>query len=182
MKTKKRNVERLIYQSSFYDDYEEAIQMGKESIEACERYDDLSQVTETEIWDEYIHLKDLDWEDEKERLEEFFQENEFLVVGTLGLWNGRFAAGKIISSVSELSQAWDECADFKLYDQGGHFFIEGVHHDGRNCFEMKKLTPRGVEYADRHSWDSDREVHEKLWNNSNYTVLPRYADAVYGKL
>ena len=63
---------------------------------------------------------------------------------------------------------------FKMED------IKASHHDGTNYAELKELTCKGSNYAADHRYDSDREVHEKLWNSNFYTRLPHYAHKVWG--
>ena len=59
--------------------------------------------------------------------------------------------------------------------------VTAHHHDGTNCFQIKELTKRGEEFAERHKWDmSDRELHQKLFNDSHYSRNVRAFKEIYG--
>lgn len=137
-------------------------------------------VPDRDIWNQFSLEKRLQWDDEKYELENFFDGDLFLVRGTVGRWNGTFQAGKIVENFRELSDAWRDCDYLKLWDEGGHFYIECSHHDGTNCFEVKRLTSMGKKYLENHLWDDDRELHDKLFSSNFYTALPHYAHTVYG--
>lgn len=177
---KRERQERIIYDSYYSEEkYEDA----ERSFRECNELPEEAEVSEDDIWDEYNFLDDQNWEDEKVRLEELFDEcpEGFLIKGAVGRWDGPAEAGQIVHSVSEMSKAWTDCEYVKLYDVDSHFFIQASHHDGTNRFEMKQLTKRGAEYADNHRWDMDpSELHTKLWESSTYTKLPNYAHRIYG--
>lgn len=82
-------------------------------------------------------------------------EGQFIITGSLGLWNGRH---EIISSKTydRLLDAIDACmpnCDFEI-DVDWHNGVVEVsvaHHDGTNCFEIHQLSKKGeraVESAD----------------------------------
>ena len=97
-------------------------------------------------------------------------EGTFVVSASLGLWNGRFAGGKVIKG-----SLWDVCCECfedynRVYFEGKQFKVEACHHDGYNHFTIKKLTEKGEEYYSNHYYDkSDREMVETLMNNSHYS-------------
>lgn len=111
----------------------------------------------------------------------FLHNRMWLACGTVGRWDGTFSGGKLFSSFSELMSGFSDCDYFIVYDVNGHLYINGYHHDGVISMEIKELTPKGEDYASRHCWDmSDRELHEKLWNEHWYTRLPNYAYHTFG--
>lgn len=139
-------------------------------------WESVSDVPASAVYNE-INLQDeLEWGYVSRNLGQFLQSCTCLVKGTVGTWMCPEDAGKIINSLSELAGAWKDCDYISITDDRGHLYIKVTHHDGTNCFELKVLTEAGSDYADRHCYDmSDRELHEKLWNSSKYTKLPRYA-------
>ncbi len=156
-----------------------------ESLEEQEIFNPSKQA----IYDELYELEELDWLDEKARFEELFDGSLFLVVGTCGLWNGNFVAGKVISTWNELMQGFKDCDYFKFWDENGHLYISGAHHDGINTFEMKQLTEKGSSMW--KNWEyglctrkinrlSEREIHEKLFTTNAYSKIPHFAHRFYG--
>lgn len=141
--------------------------------------------SDSTIWDEINWLDNIDWNTEKEFLEDFFNNGcTWILQGTNGRWNGVYRAGTIFSDFAKmLQQATKNCDYMKIYDKDGHFFIEATHHDGINFYEVKKITEKGEKYL--QNWEEDYDdkrseeyVHTQLMNR--YSVLPRFAKTVYG--
>jgi hypothetical protein len=101
------------------------------------------------------------------------------LTGTAGLWDGRAKGGAVIRNFNDLSRAWANVDYVKIFDNKGMFSIQGIHHDGTNCWDVKKLTKRGVAYLDRHEYDDPQTLHEKLWEKG-YSVNLHYAKKVFG--
>jgi hypothetical protein len=139
-----------------------------------------SEVPESEVYEELRFEYETAWEEEERLLISFFNEGTFLMKGTIGRWNGNYEGGKIVSSFKEMAELWKDCDDIKLYDCNGHFYITASHHDGTNYMEVKKLTAKGERYAEAHSYMYDKELHTRLWKDSHYTILPHFAENVYG--
>ena len=115
------------------------------------------------------------WCDVKASLELFIRnncENGLIVCGKFGGWNGTFDGGKICDSFSDVMGAVEDCAYIKLYENKGHLYLRGTHHDGTNEVEIKALSERGREYADNHWEMDDRTVHKNIWNNNFLCHLP----------
>lgn len=187
MAAKKERKERILY-DNYYS--EEAFSAAREALAEEEffmgdnGYESEDEIPDDMIFDKMRDMQEDDWDETIKDLFAPFLEshpNGFLVRGTVGLWYGNKPAGKIIHDLAELSSAWKDCGYIKLYDVDGHFYIKCSHHDGDNLFEMKMLTDRGREYADIHKYDyGDRELHDRLWKNSHYTVLPHIAHHLFG--
>lgn len=139
-------------------------------------------VPDDRVWDELYSQSEWEWEDFKADFGSFLKKSYygFLLVGTCGCWDGTFKGGNFVNNFDDLYNFWDGCRDIKVWDDGGHLYIKATHHDGTNYAELKELTCRGSNYADNHYCDSDRDVHEKLWNSNFYTKLPHYANKVWG--
>lgn len=166
------------------DDYREGA--IENLMENC-GYKSAEEISEDTIWEEIYLMLDDYWTDEQYNIEEYLSGKSLLVCGSVGLWDGRFAAGKIVS-VDKLWDCLNDCGYWEVYDEGGHLHIKGSHHDGTNCFEVKVLTEKGEELWDKWCYDdcprwnklSEREVHRKLWENSKYSHVPHFAKNVYG--
>ena len=126
--------------------------------------------------------EEINWDEFKYEFEKFIKDSGYglLMCGSVGCWDGRYDGGSYVKKFDDLYKFWNGCDYIKVWDEGGHLHIKASHHDGTNYAELKILTKHGSEYAEEHYYDSDREVHEKLWNSTRYTLLPHYAHKVWG--
>ena len=146
---------------------------------------DIKDPSDDEIYNECWELNQWEWEEEEQRLEDVFNgSDKFLAVGTCGRWDGNFAGGFIFSTLNELMSHFKDCDYKKIWDENGHFYMKGSHHDGTDSVEIKRLTDKGCSYYENWEYGSDnrteRQVHEKLFNNSHYSNLINYMHNAYG--
>lgn len=176
----RKGKERTIFDN--YDfDFDQSRESALEFWGEAYGWESADDIPDEEVYRYMQEQEDMDWEDEKSRMENFFGNGTFLLMGTVGRWDGPAEGGFIFSSFNELCKAWKDCDYIRLYDVNGHFMIKCSHHDGTNYFEVKELTQSGKEYADRHDWDmSARELHTRLWKHSRYSRLLHYAHRVFG--
>lgn len=84
---------------------------------------------------------------------EFFKDKEFVVTGSLGLWNGRHEVNpKTFKSLNDAVFACLEDIDEIYEDRYGNLCINAYHHDGCNRFVIKLKTDKGlrcVRYTER---------------------------------
>lgn len=130
------------------------------------------------------------WDDERTSLESFFDKpnTTWLLMGTLGLWNGNFAGGFTFEAFNEMFlKAAKDCDCWSLWDENGHFYLKCSHHDGTNMFEIRKVTEAGQELLENWEYSdsedplynySEQELHNRIWEQ--YSELPHYAHNVYG--
>lgn len=121
-----------------------------------------------------------EWDDFKADMEYVFNKDSYLLTGTCGRWDGPAQGGKFIHSLDDLLECIKHLDYVKFYDENGHFFIRGYHHDGSDSYEMKKLTKKGYEFADRNYFAHDRMLHTTIMRNNFYSALPRIAERLYG--
>ena len=137
--------------------------------------------TEDQLWETWNDLCEQSWDDIQGECKFANETGTYLVIASLGLWNGRFDGGKIISG--QLDEVIQRCfEDYnRVYMESRNLQISATHHDGTNYFTIKKLTPKGEEYAERHGWDmSDRELHKRLFKDSHYSHCVRFFADLYG--
>lgn len=182
-------MKHTLYSNYFWENDEN----GKDAYDYAREYlfeefaEDEGWETEDDIPDEKVMDTvyadaEMNFDDFKYEFGKFIKDsrNGFLLCGICGLWNGTYDGGCYVNNFDDLYKFWDNCSDIKVYDENGHLYIKAGHHDGTNYAELKELTDKGCEYKDNHYWDSDEEVHEKLFNNNFYTRLPHYAHKVWG--
>ena len=169
----------------FYNDTESA------SFEATKNYlfetyaEEEGWISENDIPDcivyhEMEEERRREWDDFKADMEYVFNKDSYLLTGTCGRWNGPAQGGKFIHSLDDLLECIKHLDYVKFYDENGHFFIKGYHHDGSDSYEMKKLTKKGYEFADRNYFAHDRMLHTTIMRNNFYSALPRIAERLYG--
>lgn len=137
-----------------------------------------------ELLEEYIQDTNNDYLDDIRAEIECHEKNHdsktYVIIGNLGLWYGRVEGGKIIEGLwNSLRQCFEDYN--KIYEENGRLKVTAHHHDGTNFFQIKELTKRGEDFAERHKWDmSDRELHKKLFNDSHYSRNVRMFKELYG--
>jgi hypothetical protein len=117
---------------------------------------------------------ELDMDTEKGNIE--FQEGisgvkTYIVRARIQRWDGTYSGGKVIKGLwNAISATFEDYNE--VYQEGRRLKVDAVHHDGRNCFEIRELNKNGQIFFEKNeSWMDDRKLHEKLWN-------PRYSREV----
>lgn len=182
-------MKHILYSNYFWENDEN----GKDAYDYTREYlfeeyaEDEGWETEDDVPDEKVidtvYADDeMNFDDFKIEFGKFLRDsrNGFLLCGTCGCWDGTHNGGCYVNKFDDLYKFWDGCRDIKVYDENGHLYIKATHHDGTNYAELKELTDKGAKYKDNHYWDSDEEVHTKLFNSNFYTRLPHYAHKVWG--
>lgn len=170
----KKGKERIIY--SNYDLWE---RYSEDIIETIE-----DEYSEYDVWNTIYDIDADDYSDELDRMKDFFSDGTYIIFGSIGRWDGDRTGFDVFCDFDDAyNKAIKDCEYIKIYDVNGHFYIECSHHDGTNFYEIKKLTDAGVNYYENweYNWNDKRSnsyIKEKLVNK--YSVLPRYAEKVYG--
>lgn len=144
-----------------------------------------NDITEDMMQKERYFLSEFDWEDEMERLKEFFSNGyKWIIVGTVGRWDGLYRAGTIFETFDDFFyKAACDCHYWKFYDENGHLYLTCSHHDGTCHYEIKEVTDKGVQYFENweDNWNDKRKeeyIHTQIMKR--YSRLPRFAEKVYG--
>ena len=171
---------------TFYDDtdnyrkFDEIKKTVFESFRESQGWSKIDEVPDNMVWQEINDQNNADWEYFSEHLKKLLEEHYFLITGTCGRWNGPAECGNFIKDYDDFAAFIRHLDYLKIHELNGHLYISGYHHDGHDCYEMKKLTKRGVEYADRHCFAHDKYLHSRIMKCSFYSVLPRIAQTIYG--
>ena len=103
---------RIIYSNydldeMFDDARQEVIDRGEEPTEAV-------------IWNEIYEMDNLNWEEEKERLTDFFEGGKWIAMGTCGRWNGTFPVGFVFTDFMEFfNKLSRDCDYYEFSDPDG---------------------------------------------------------------
>ena len=148
----------------------------------CEYIDHLDEATNDMIYDAMYELERMYWDDISYELKRFFDKGDaWLLVGTLGLWNGKCKGGYIFNTYDEFLDCLKDCECWEVVDDKGHLYVKGSHHDGTNFYEVKRVSDFGYEWYSNHVWYMhEEELHTKMWSNNFMTSLPHFARDIYG--
>lgn len=173
-------------QEILYNDYYDSTRVGEVCQELFDNY------AEDEGWESIYNVpvdlvasvidSENEWKCEafKHAFARILEDTPCLIVGTCGRWNGPSEAGAFIREVEDLLRGLDHLDNIKVYDVGGHLFIEGSHHDGNDFYEIKKLTGKGRQLAENNHYAHDRHLHQVLMGSNLFTGLPHLAEAIRG--
>jgi len=168
--------ERIIY-----DNY------NTEDLEAeCREYliwDGNEDPSEDQIYNELMFRLDYYWDEFKREANKLLA-GTCLAVGTAGRWDGTCSGGFIFEGITGLMKHFDHCDYFKIWDENGHLFLRGYHHDGTDTVEIKHVTDKGRTYFENWSWNLQdhrtlQEVHSRMMHDSHYTNLINYIYNIY---
>ena len=167
--------QRIIFDEDMYDD-----EFLRDYLaEDYEIYKDELDVS----FDEYVEhrrnegalydIKERDFTEEMASLRSFLDNgNPLIVSGSIGRWDGtrtgftvydNFDAA-IDTSPSRFGgdNVFADCEIQKVWDENGHLFIHGAHHDGSVTVELRQLTDAGaVTY----------EAISEAWNGESFTII-----------
>lgn len=111
-------------------------------------------------------LKAYDWEDFVDNLKYTLKNEDFLVTGTLGLWNGRhdiYAQVKNGLYDAVMYCIGDSTLDVDVQFNDGVIEVNCHHHDGTNCFEIHRLPYLGKKEIEKEKytvWGDDIQVKD----------------------
>lgn len=172
--------ERIIYDNYDLDPlFEEQREIMRESN---------GDVSDDTVWACVYDISNEYFKDALAELKKFFDgiDEMGILFGNIGRWNGVSSGfntfrGEDFEDV--FRDAITDCDYIKVWDENGHLYIECSHHDGTNCYEVKRLTERGKVYFENWNYAYDdkrtsRYVLDQLVRR--YSVLPRYAEKVMG--
>lgn len=93
-------------------------------------------------------------------------QNRCVISGRLGLWNGRPTIEPVMCEDLEeaIRKCWGGCQDAIVELENGVVKVEGLHHDGRNYFEIRPLTARGAQKM----LDGEDICPGNHWHTSKY--------------
>ncbi len=173
--------QRMIYSnydlSENYSDEDVIEQLTENGIER-------EDITDNMLWEERYFMDEVEWEEAKELLERVFGDDELIVFGAVGRWNGVFDGGFVCNGLDDiLEHCTQDCNYIEFYDENGHLFLHCTHHDGSCLFEIKRLTEEGYNYYSNwnYNWEDQRPqsyICEQLARR--YSRLFRIAEKQWG--
>lgn len=220
MDKEKQPKERIVFDEDTYDDefwHDICTYWQNQQEEFWEPYDPDSP-------DDYL-MADLireDYENEMAALTAFFDTgksdmssfenplagNPVIVSGTIGRWDGerrgfspfKSLADALSTSPSRFGEGnpLADCEIQKVWDENGHLFVHGAHHDGSVTVEVRQLTDEGAAALEaiEDAWvgepfeaggrtydgsmQSVNQAMRDLWDAPSLCPAPRYMEQCFG--
>ena len=118
------------------------------------------------------NMHEMEWEDFQTNIEysEVCYNNFWSITGSLGLWYGRKEVSCVVEGLNEAIMTCIGRCDGYLRVAKKHsvVYVSFSHHDGTNYYELRALSPIGVERLMKN------EVCPSLNNRENILTLPKY--------
>ena len=125
-----------------------------------------------DYWKFVEQMQTMEWEDLLENLSFSEYENyQWVVTGGLGLWWGvKYIRPHFCSCLTDalITCCSRDIQDVIVTKRNSVIYVEAIHHDGTNRFELRALTPLGSERLDK------RDGQISLKNRENIQTLPKY--------
>lgn len=154
----------LIYTNEIdraYGSYDEAEHTAREAL--LEEHE-ASEITENMIWDWLNDSIQMDSDDFWEQVS-LVDDGPWLVVADVGTWRGRFPGGKVFDTLQQAVSAICNNMDYVTVEETdrGSVHASCGHHDGRNHYDLYRLSDRGRAWYERNGdWLDRRTVCETL--------------------
>lgn len=168
----------------FYDDtnpferFNETKEFLFDNYADIEGWNSMDDILDETVYHEIDEINRLEWIELKFYLDDLFENGTFIIKGTCGRWNGPAECGRFVNSTDELLGFLKHLDNICFYEKNGHFYIEGYHHDGYDSYELKKLTKKGIEYADNNFYAHDKKLHENIMTCNLFSTLPYFSRLV----
>ena len=173
-------------------------------------------MTETTIWDIEEHRKEppgirnLDFRESFDHLADYLDGYNIREPRTFDPENGGnplmvrsgdgfYVGGSLNMLRDDPDSPLFDCEIQKIWDENGHLFLTGAHHDGSVRVELRQLTNDGAEAYEtiRDAMDSSEQftINGKtyggtyqsiiyalrdLWNDPDLAEVPRYMEKAFG--
>ena len=152
--------------------------------EMKQEYEEIyGETPDEEELDRFIEdTNDMFLDDERSNVEFYekqYGQKTYIILADLGLWDGRAEGGKIIKGLwNAISKCFEDYNH--IYEYRRRLCVDAIHHDGTNHFQIKELTPRGLEYIEKNPYMPDRELHQHLFRDSHYSNEVKLFKTIYG--
>lgn len=146
---------------------------------AKERYDEVANVDDEDVWDKIYN--DIDYiYDEALRDLDIKTEGDIIAIASMGLWNGRRTGYKILdkNNLKEVLYCGNEDYNHLYYD-GFNVYKKASHHDGINYIIFREVRPDvNIDRLCDMIYNNEKITHTIL---NRYTKsLRRYVKKIYG--
>lgn len=153
------------------------------------------QYSDEEIFDRAMEMRETDYEEETDALIGWFDGqtpgftpaitdensdwygNPVIVSGSIGRWDGTRSGFTVYDSFRDAidtspsrfggDNVFADCEIQKIWDENGHLYLTGAHHDGSVSVELRQLTNKGA--------DAYKAIEDALatWTTDHFTINGR---------
>lgn len=105
---------------------------------------DVMEINSSAFWDEISHVQDGPW----------------LVIADIGTWMGRRDGGNIFPSLQSAFASICDHMEYVTIEENNHGGVHAtcVHHDGRDHFDLYRLSKRGEQWYANNGHYLDRQT------------------------
>ena len=137
-----KNKTRILYDNNNVD-YDEWFKIYQE--DCYENEEECFDRESNDFYEWVGEMLSMDWEDFNDNLKYDNENNtECIVIGSLGLWNGRKEVQQKFDTLRKaISACIGNCDYITITETNGVINVVSIHHDGRNYFEIHKLNKKG---------------------------------------
>lgn len=127
------------------------------------------EITEDMIWRWIYDVMEVDGSDFW-RAVELVSDGPWLVIADLGTWRGRFPGGRVFDTLRQAVSTICNDMEYVTIEETdrGSVHATCVHHDGRNHFDVYRLSERGKAWYENHGdnldWQTICETLVKPYN------------------
>ncbi len=166
----------IIYYEDYFDDkqYEEVKQDLFNNNAETYGWKTKDDVPDEMVFETLTEIYREDWYLLAAALKEEFKSGCFILMGTNGRWYGPVECGSFIQSFQDLMRGLKHLDSLKIYEHKGHFYIEGSHHDGMDKYELKRLTNKGIQLAEKHDYAHNKQQHKTIMSYNFFSALPHF--------
>lgn len=161
------------------------------------------QYSDEEIFDRAMEMRETDYEEETDALIGWFDGqtpgftpaitdensdwygNPVIVSGSIGRWYGTRSGFTVYDSFRDAidtspsryggDNVFADCEIQKIWDENGHLFLTGAHHDGSVRVELRQLTNDGAEAYEtiRDAMDSSEQftINGKTYGGTYQSII-----------
>jgi hypothetical protein len=136
----------------------------------------VDDVPDDDVYEDIHNCFSWKWGEFKENLGSMLDDNNLVLVGKVGRWDGpAYFSERITSGLRTICEYLQDCGTVTVReDDEGRLFIEGVHHDGHNSAEIRILTDEGLEsLRDDAVFDPGAEGMTKPLRYSDRFLVPQ---------
>lgn len=157
--------EQLLLDTTYINSYDDYVELCVDAFVKPEPEDSEG------YWDYVEHTRDIEVSDFFSNLEaaESNAQYYWLITGSLGLWYGKrdidMTHEKTLADA--IKRCIGSCDDAIIKKRGSVIYVTGLHHDGRNHFEIRALSDIGLDRLERNGKIS-------IKNRQNFVILPKY--------
>ena len=134
----------------------------------------LEDITENDIYAEFLYNDEFNIEDTKDMLESIDFNEQIIAIADLGLWDGRRLGYKFINKLSDLFTCMQDINTLEI-NRYNDLTLTAIHHDGTNYITFRTLK------SDLSDTQIENFTDKLYYNTATQKDITRYTKSI-GKI